>query len=109
MIYEIKIIYLITTNDLDKFSTAKITLLVIIKCKMRLIKDIFEICPVSSDPFYIVTYYIKWVTTSWTYSIYQDLCSVPFSFSGRGFSRGYGSGSGLRERNGCGSDTLKTF
>ena len=22
----------------------------------------------SSDPFYIVTYYIKWVTTSWTYS-----------------------------------------
>ena len=26
-------------------------------------------CPGSSDPFYIVTYYIKWVTTSWTYSI----------------------------------------
>ena len=22
--------------------------------------------PRSSDPFYIVTYYIKWVTTSWT-------------------------------------------
>ena len=22
----------------------------------------------SSDPFYIVTYYIKWATTSWTYS-----------------------------------------
>ena len=22
----------------------------------------------SSDPFYAVTYYIKWVTTSWTYS-----------------------------------------
>ena len=26
------------------------------------------ICPRSSDPFYIVTYYIKWVTTFWTYS-----------------------------------------
>ena len=26
------------------------------------------VCPGSSDPFYIVTYYIKWVTTSWTYS-----------------------------------------
>ena len=26
-------------------------------------------CPRSSDPFYIVTYYIKWFTTSWTYSI----------------------------------------
>ena len=23
-------------------------------------------CPRSSDPFYIVTYYIIWVTTSWT-------------------------------------------
>ena len=24
------------------------------------------VCPRSSDPFYIATYYIKWVTTSWT-------------------------------------------
>ena len=30
------------------------------------------ICPKSSDPFYIVTYYIKWVTTSWTDSINQN-------------------------------------
>ena len=27
------------------------------------------VCPVSSDPFYVVTYYIKWVTTYWTHSI----------------------------------------
>ena len=27
------------------------------------------VCPGSSDPFYVVIYYIKWVTTSWTYSI----------------------------------------
>ena len=26
------------------------------------------VCPRSSDPFYIVYYYINWVTTSWTYS-----------------------------------------
>ena len=26
-------------------------------------------CPGSSDPFYIVSYYIKWVTTSWTHVI----------------------------------------
>ena len=26
------------------------------------------ICQGSSDPFYIVSYYIKWVTTSWTHS-----------------------------------------
>ena len=26
-------------------------------------------CPGSSDPFYIVSYYIKWVTTSWTHGI----------------------------------------
>ena len=25
-----------------------------------------NVWPKSSDPFYIVTYYIKWVTTSWT-------------------------------------------
>ena len=25
-------------------------------------------CPRSSDLFYIITYYIKWVTTSWTHS-----------------------------------------
>ena len=30
---------------------------------------IHTVCPGRSDPFYIVTYYIKWVTTSWTYSI----------------------------------------
>ena len=27
------------------------------------------VCPRSSDPFYIVSYYIKWVTTSWRYSM----------------------------------------
>ena len=27
------------------------------------------VCPKSSDPFYVVTSYIQWVTTSWTYSI----------------------------------------
>ena len=26
------------------------------------------VCPGSSDPFYIGSYYIKWATTSWTYS-----------------------------------------
>ena len=26
--------------------------------------------PRSSDPFYAVTYYIKWITTSWTYCIW---------------------------------------
>ena len=29
-------------------------------------KTLFTVCPRSSDPFYIVSYYIKWVTTSWT-------------------------------------------
>ena len=37
--------------------------------------DIFSIheeehtvCPRGSDPINILTYYIKWVTTSWTYT-----------------------------------------
>ena len=29
---------------------------------------IHTVCPGSSDPFYIVTYNVNWVTTSWTYS-----------------------------------------
>ena len=29
------------------------------------------VCPRNSDPFYEVPYYIKWVTTSWTYSRYS--------------------------------------
>ena len=26
------------------------------------------VCPGSSDPFHTLSYYIKWVTTSWTHS-----------------------------------------
>ena len=29
---------------------------------------IYTVCPRSNCPFYIVRYYIKWVTTSWTHS-----------------------------------------
>ena len=44
-------------------------------------------CPISTDPFYIVTYYIKWVTTSWTYSRYNkkrgdDKVGVPGDHEG---------------------------
>ena len=31
------------------------------------------VCQRSSDPFYLVTYYIKWVTTSWTHSIIYNM------------------------------------
>ena len=31
------------------------------------------VCPRSSDQFYIVTYYIRWDTTSWTYSIFHNV------------------------------------
>ena len=27
----------------------------------------YTVCPGSSDPSYIVSYYTEWVTTSWTY------------------------------------------
>ena len=39
-------------------------------------------CPRSSDPFYIVSYYIKWVTTAWTHSSLPT--SVSFGGSGPG-------------------------
>ena len=33
------------------------------------VESVSTVCPGSSDPFYIVSYYIKWDTTSWTYCI----------------------------------------
>ena len=30
-------------------------------------------CPRSSDPFYIVRFYLKWVITSWTFSIFWKI------------------------------------
>ena len=36
------------------------------KCQFRILHTV---CPGSSDPFYIVTYYLKWVTTTWTHSM----------------------------------------
>ena len=39
--------------------------------KISLTND--TVCPRSIDPFYRVIYYIKWVTTSRTYSIYPIL------------------------------------
>ena len=32
---------------------------------------VYTVCPRSSDPFYTVSYFIKWVTTSWTCSIFR--------------------------------------
>ena len=33
-------------------------------------------CPRSSGPFHIVSYHIKWLTTSWTNSIYKGATLV---------------------------------
>ena len=38
-------------------------------------------CLRSSNSFYIVTYYMKWVTTFWTYSIFKNTISVPYILS----------------------------
>ena len=50
-------------------SLFKIFLHYLIKSILRIRKD--TMCPRSSDPFYIVSYKIKWVTTSWTHSIFS--------------------------------------
>ena len=54
----------------------------------------YTVCPRSSDSFYVVTYYIKWVTTSWTYSSnkYIDVVSLISNkrhFSGHVFQLKY--------------------
>ena len=35
--------------------------------------------PGSSDPFYIVSYYLKWVTTSWTHSMTYTVLQIMFN------------------------------
>ena len=40
----------------------------------------YTVCPRSSDPFYVVSYYIKQVITSWTYSIFVFSLSLFFLF-----------------------------
>ena len=43
---------------------------------------ICTVCPKSSDPFYIESYYIKWVTTSCTYSttiFFFSFCNISHS------------------------------
>ena len=37
-------------------------------CKLKILVKSTTVCPRSSDQFYIVSYYIKCVTISWTYS-----------------------------------------
>ena len=39
------------------------------------------VCPRSSDPFYVVSYYINWVTTSWTYGIVKYLIQIKWQRS----------------------------
>ena len=37
---------------------------------------LYTVCPRSSDPFYVVTYYSKLVTTSWAYSKYHGMTEL---------------------------------
>ena len=39
------------------------------------------VCPRSSNPFYIVSTYMKWVTTSWTYRMYAKASGNIFVIS----------------------------
>ena len=39
---------------------------------------LYTVCPRSSDPFYIVTYYTKLVTTSWTEGIFKKSITTDF-------------------------------
>ena len=65
MIYLIKHIAFNTYyNNIHKKNNSKYILMV----NLKIFATVF---PKSSDPFYIVGYYIKWVTSSWTHSIYD--------------------------------------
>ena len=38
----------------------------------KCIYNFATVCLGSSDPYHIVSYYMEWVTTSWTYSTYSS-------------------------------------
>ena len=40
----------------------------------------YTVCPGSSDPFYILTYYIKWIPTSWTDGINSTEKKIHYDF-----------------------------
>ena len=63
---EEKVIYRFFTIFLCLFST------------LNYVSRTVTVCQRSSDPFYIVSYYIKWVTTSWTHSMIQQFCCCLF-------------------------------
>ena len=44
--------------------------------KISMIFKIDTICPGSSDSFFIVTNYIKWVNTSWTHSTIIEIDTI---------------------------------
>ena len=48
--------------------------------KAKLGNNNHTVCPRSSDPFYIVTYYIEWVSTSWTDSKHNKFMALPVSY-----------------------------
>ena len=47
----------------------------VVKGKSSINKSNHTVCPRSFDPFYKVSYYIKWVQTSWTYSSFSPIFS----------------------------------
>ena len=49
----------------------------------------YTIFPGSSDPFYIVSYYIKWVTTSWTHSTSASVLHIESLVSRPLFTHSY--------------------
>ena len=55
------------------------------------------VCPGSSDPFYLVSYYIKWVTTFWTHGILGIVISTSW---GRNFRFGLVTGDSTQDGRG---------
>ena len=43
------------------------------------VEPLCTVCPRSSDPIYIVSYYIKWENTTWTYGIESCGLFIPRS------------------------------
>ena len=53
----------------------------VLKTKVDLHHSSSTVCPGRSGLFYIVCYYIKWVTTSWTHSILESMAKVDLNHS----------------------------
>ena len=67
---EVKVRFPIKTFAYRKLNNTHAGIIIAVICDVQYV---CTVCPRSNDPFYIVSYYIRWLTTSWTDGIVKTM------------------------------------